>query len=126
MADEFEAKGVDVVPVTITAGTSVTREGRELHVGKEALVARLAVLLADGRIHWNGSTSPGKALTTKLHRFQLRVNEKSASLQFEAERGSHDDLTIALALSMFDKPMFMGVTSVAWPSSDEGPWQPWP
>lgn len=108
VVDEFEAKGVYVHPVTILAGESVTEEGRELHVGKLALVSRLDVLLSDGRIKWDGSTPLGKKLTNELHRFQLKLS-KSGLLQFEAEKSFHDDLVIALALAVFGKPRTISV-----------------
>lgn len=102
VVDEFTAKGVDVHAVTIVAGDSVSEEGREIHVGKLALISRLEVLLADGRIEWNGRTPLGKKLTEELHRFQLKVS-KAGSLQLEAEKSFHDDLVIALALAVFVK-----------------------
>ena len=102
VVDEFTAKGIAVIPVTICAGDSVSQDGREVHVGKLALISRLEVLLADGRIEWNGKTPIGKKLSQELHRFQLKVS-KAGSLQLEAEQSFHDDLVIALALSVFAK-----------------------
>jgi hypothetical protein len=126
VVDEFRAKGVDVVPVTITAGEGVTREGSELHVGKLALISRLEVLLSDGRLEWDGSTREGKALTTELHRFQVTVS-KAGSLSLEAESGTRDDLVTALALSIFEAPRVCGVVSVdLWGDERESMWRPWP
>jgi hypothetical protein len=126
VVDEFRAKGVDVVPVTITAGEGVTREGSELHIGKLALISRLEVLLSDGRLEWDGSTREGKALTSELHRFQLKVSQ-AGSLQLEAEKSFHDDLVIALALAVFEAPRFVGVASVdLWGDERESMWRPWP
>lgn len=122
--DEFRAKGVDVVPVTITAGEGVTREGSELHVGKLALISRLEVLLSDGRVEWDGSTRMGKTLTTELHRFQLKVSQ-AGSLQLEAEQSFHDDLVIALALAVFDAPRACEVACIDL-VEDAQLWRPWP
>ena len=128
IVDELSARGVDVVPVTITAGESVTREGREWHIGKLALVGRLEVLLSAGRVEWNGSTTEGKALTNELHRFALKVSQ-AGSLSLEAESGAHDDLVIALALAVFEAPRFVGVASVDLGDErfvDFPIWQRWP
>ena len=123
VVDEFQAKGVDVFPVTILAGDSVTIEGREIHAGKLALIARLDVLLADGRITWDGSTKEGKQLTSELHRFQLKVSQ-SGSLQLEAERNTHDDLVIALALAVFRKPRTICLESIdLWPDIEVPMWE---
>ena len=124
VVDEFEAKGVYVTPVTIVAGESVSREFRELHVGKLALITRLDVLLADGRIEWDGSTKAGKHLTSELHSFQLKVSQ-SGALQLEAEKSFHDDLVIALALAVFTQPMSTEVWAVDLGGQDPE-WQPWP
>ena len=137
VVDEFEAKGVYVHPVTIVAGDSVSEEGREIHVGKLALISRLEVLLADGRIEWNGKTPLGRKLTEELHRFQLKVS-KAGSLQLEAEKSFHDDLVIALSLSVFAKSRGHGPLVIEWPApepssrgfgsfDEQDPmWKPWP
>jgi len=112
--------------VTIVAGDNVTEEYPEIHAGKLALIARLEVLLADGRIEWDGRTPMGKKLTSELHRFQLKVSQ-SGSLQLEAEKSSHDDLVIALALAVFSPPRTFCLAAVdLWPTEREPMWKPWP
>jgi len=97
--DEFVAKGATrITAVTIVQGENVTREGKELHIGKQALVARMNILLESDRISWDGSTELGKVLTTELHRYRIRIS-KDANALFEAERGFNDDTVTALMLA---------------------------
>jgi hypothetical protein len=106
ICDAFADKGIDVHPVTIVAGSGVSKgeEGwyPELHIGKLALVSRLNLLLSDGRLTWNGRTPLGKKLTNELHRFQVKATN-AGNATFEAERGFHDDLVIALALAVWER-----------------------
>ena len=128
VVDEFRSKGIEVRPVTITAGESVSEEYvdgfHEIHVGKLALISRLDVLLSDGRIEWDGKTKGGKLLTSELRKFQIKVSQ-SGALQLEAEKSFHDDLVIALALAVFAQPSANGFEAIEWGTPDTG-WRPWP
>ena len=126
VVQEFREKGIEVTAVSITGGESVTEERQEIHVGKLALISRLEVLLADGRISWNGRTPLGKKLTTELHRFQLKVSQ-SGSLSLEAEKSTHDDLVIALALAVFKKSSdHPSITIIDMDDPGKRAWKPWP
>jgi hypothetical protein len=71
----------------------------------------------------------GKALTSELHRFALKVSQ-AGSLSLEAESGTHDDLVIALALAVFEAPRSACVFSVDLGQDertvDFPMWQRWP
>jgi hypothetical protein len=73
-----------------------------------------------------GRESPGNLRRTELHLFQLKVSQ-SGSLQREAEKSSHDDLVIALALAVFSPPRAFHLAAVdLWPTEREPMWKPWP
>jgi len=105
VVDEMKARGLRrVTAVTIVAGESVSKPERgELHIGKQALVSRLHVLLAGGRLRFSAKTDLGLALKDELHNFALKVSP-DANLLFEARPGSHDDLVIALMLATWQGP----------------------
>lgn len=74
----------------------------ELHVGKEALVGRLQVLLGSGRIKIPSSPT-GKELQEELRVFRRKLSKSTGHASYNAEEGSHDDLVIATALSVWKR-----------------------
>ena len=84
----------------ITSGTEVSG----WHVPKMQLISRLVRLSQEGRLRF-ADGGDGLALASKLEQelqtFQLKMS-KAGNVQFEARKESdHDDLVIALALSVF-------------------------
>jgi hypothetical protein len=89
-----------LVPVTITAGSAVTREegGCGWRVAKLALVSRLQVLLQGGLLRFAAGL-PGTAdLVRELKDYQVKVTA-AGNETFNAREGAHDDLVLALALA---------------------------
>ena len=102
-----ESPKLRIVAVTITSGDKdlqqlVDAGYDKLHVGKEALVGRLQVLLGSGRIKIPSSET-GKALQEELRVFRRKLSKSSGHANYGAEEGSHDDLVIATALSVWKR-----------------------
>ncbi len=89
-----------IIPVTITAGQSVTRtEEGSYHVPKKELVTCLQLLLQQRRLKMPRDLPHVQTLVQELHSFQVKIT-LSAHETFRAWReGVHDDLVLALALA---------------------------
>jgi len=104
-----------VVAVTITGGDRDRQQWEPsgyqiLHVGKEALVGRLQVLLGSGRIHIAndaGSQQAARELEHELKVFEGRTTS-AKHVKYAAKEGEHDDLVIAAALSAWQRAQSAG------------------
>lgn len=102
-----ESPQIRIVAVTITSGDKDSQrpvdDGYDkLTLGKEALVGRLQVLLGSGKIKLPSSPA-GKDLAEELRVFRRKVNQSTGHASYNAEIGSHDDLVIACALSVWKR-----------------------
>jgi len=97
-----------VTAVTITSGDKDTEmhepEGYEvLHVGKEALVARLNVLLGVGNLGITEADGcEGRMLLQQAKSYEMK-RLKSQHSSYNAREGEHDDLVIAAALAVWER-----------------------
>jgi hypothetical protein len=99
-----EFPGLPVVGVTITSGEKAVeqyepRGYQTLHVGKEALIGRLQVLLGSGRIHMP-QTPVAEELERELKAFEGRTTA-AKHVRYEAKAGEHDDLVLSAALAVW-------------------------
>lgn len=76
---------------------------REIRLGKLHLVATLQALLQQGRIGLP-RTAEAQQLAEELLDFELRVNENANLISGAFRTGAHDDLVVALGLSVLQKP----------------------
>lgn len=102
-----ESPQLRVIAVTITSSDKdlqkLVAEGYDkLSVGKEALIGRLQVLLGAGKIKLPSSPA-GKDLAEELRVFRRKLNKSTGHASFSAEEGSHDDLVVACALSVWKR-----------------------
>lgn len=88
-----------VVPITITAGHAITREGDGWHVAKKHLAGTLQVLLQQGRL--KVSDVPDRlALIKEMRSFKVKMNSKTGNESFEHWRQSEkDDTVLSVALA---------------------------
>jgi len=87
-------------PIIITPGQEPNKKGGTLYVPKEALIQRLAGLLASGQLQIPHTE---EALLRELEVFQIKTTPASRKSKFEAAPGEHDDLVIALSLAVWRK-----------------------
>jgi hypothetical protein len=87
-----------VVPVTITAGRSVSR-GRDggFRVPKSQLVRGVQSLLRSGRLQVAAWLPEAEALLRELGAFRVRITA-AANETYAAHSGAHDDLVLATGL----------------------------
>jgi hypothetical protein len=117
--------------VTLTAGFSNDgqRHGHYSSAStahKGDLVARVVSLFERGRVVMPPGLPQSDALEKELRAFKLKQSARTGALSFEAEReADHDDLVIALALSVWvrhrrDEPRYLLTGGEAEPR--EKPW----
>jgi hypothetical protein len=82
------------------------------------LVSRLQMLLQIRRLHLP-VTSEAIALTRELQDYQIKVSERGHA-SFNARQGAHDDLVIALGLSVGTEPQAARVHRASYLRLDPG------
>ncbi len=92
-----------ITGVTITAGDGAERGYNEGRVGKAYLVSRLQVLLQTDRLKLP-KTAEGLALAEELLNFEIRVDQDGQDRYGAFRVGTHDDLVVALGLSVLFEP----------------------
>lgn len=100
----------------LTGSERVERHGREIRLGKLHLVSNLQALFQQGLIGLP-ETKEARQLAEELLDFELRVNENANLLSGAFRTGAHDDLVVALGLSVLEDPRRRQVGSVRSPGS---------
>lgn len=105
VVDLLRRYGLDPVPVTITGGTSATRDAQGgWTVPKVDLVQTLAVLLQQGRLKC-ASVPGAEVLQAELLNFRVKVNPSTGHESYAAgpagawREGEHDDVVLGAALA---------------------------
>jgi hypothetical protein len=88
-----------LIPVTITAGTTVTREHHEYGVPKRDLVSAVAVLLESRRLQIAETLPEARTLVKELSGFQRKITRLGNDTYEAWREGQHDDLVLAVALA---------------------------
>jgi hypothetical protein len=101
--DLLRERGVDPVAVLFTGSATLTSQiGRSISIGKAYTESRLQMLLQSRRLHVP-VTDQALALARELQDYQITVSERGHA-SFNARPGAHDDLVIALGLSVGSEP----------------------
>jgi hypothetical protein len=106
MLTEQLPANVRAVAVTLTGGSSLTKDGVEWHVPKQHLVSLLNRFMAERRLVLP-ATQEG-SLTDEARQFQRELRtfvgrkESAQHVETGARQGSHDDLVIAVGLSLLN------------------------
>jgi hypothetical protein len=92
-----------LVAVTITGGTSVTRGSRGgWNVPKKELVSITQAALQGGRLAFSPKLKESAQLKKELSTFKVKINIASAPESFEGWRNSDkDDLTLACCMAVW-------------------------
>lgn len=103
VADLLRERRLTPTLVTLTGTDRVVQhDDKTLSVGKAALVSRLQVLLQAKRLH-QPDTVEADILDAELADYQVEFSE-AGHASFNARSGQHDDLVIALGLSLGWEP----------------------
>jgi hypothetical protein len=91
--------GLPVVPVWMTAGSTVSRKGRIIRVPKRDLVSVLQVLFQTGRLKIATSLPLGPVLVDELMNFRAKITPAGNDTYEAWRERDHDDLVLALAIA---------------------------
>ena len=96
--------GIPVNPVTITSGTATTQADDGWHVAKQTLASVVQVVLQSGRLRISSRLPNASELTNELRGFRAKI-KLNGNVNFAAgedwRSAPHDDLVLALALSLW-------------------------
>lgn len=90
-----------IVPVMITGGDKVNCEAGVYRVPKRDLVSVVQVALQMSRLKIAASLPDAAVLTAELQNFQVKITESANDTYGAWREGTHDDLVLALALSLW-------------------------
>jgi hypothetical protein len=89
-----------VIGATFTHGDKVEQVGRELRVGKAALVARLKVDIARGRVQFPAASPEAAGLVAELEHYELHIDPLGHEKYGAFATGAHDDMATAVGLAL--------------------------
>jgi hypothetical protein len=94
---------VKVMPCYFTHGDRRTEDTSDTHpritIGKAYLVARLQMLLQNGRIRLSRSHPDAVAMRNELLNYEIKVDQNANDRYGACRTGTHDDLVTALGLA---------------------------
>jgi hypothetical protein len=98
--EQLTAHRLAYVPVTITGGESVNRDGGGYRVPKRELVSALQVMVQNGELTIARRMPLADVLVQELLSFRAKINLATGHDSYEAWRErDHDDLVLAVALA---------------------------
>lgn len=98
--DMLRQHRLDPVPITITGGDTVGRDGAGYRVPKRDLVGVVQVLLQTERLKLAASLPHLSTLVRELTAFRVKIDPNTAHDSYGAWReGTHDDLVLAVAVA---------------------------
>jgi hypothetical protein len=101
---EREKMHARLVPVVITGGDQVSRDGSTYRVPKRNLVSSVSVALQTGKLKFSEELPLTKILTAELQNFKAKISD-SGHDSYNAGAGwrenSHDDLVLALSMALW-------------------------
>lgn len=96
-----ERMDCDLKPVMITGGDKETFEEGTYRVPKRELVSKVQVSLQDESLKIVPDLPDAAVLSRELEKFQVKINEHANDSYGAWREGTHDDLVLALALSLW-------------------------
>jgi hypothetical protein len=93
-----------LIPIYITGGTDVTRDGAVRRVPKRILVANTAIALQSGKLKISKKLPLADTLIAELQNFKAKITASGNDTYgagADWRENSHDDLVLALALALW-------------------------
>lgn len=113
IVDLLAEHGVEVTPCYFSYGDRRTEENNDTHprvtIGKAYLVARLQMLLQNGRIHLPTKHPEAIAMRNELLEYEIKVDQNANDRYGAFRTGTRDDLVTALGLAVQVDPPFDAV-----------------
>jgi len=98
--DIFNQQGIRAEGINITADNQETQEMHGWNVAKQILVSTVQAELHSGRLKVGRKLKDGPILKSELQNFQASI-APSGNATFSARVDAHDDLVLALAISLW-------------------------
>lgn len=99
IVDMLREHNLSPIVATFTGDDTYKRKGNDVRIGKGWMVSRLQVLLSTGRLLLP-TGGEADVLVNELRTYEPKVNPATRHVSFNARSGAHDDLVIALGLSV--------------------------
>jgi hypothetical protein len=97
-------KRTRLIPIYITSGSAITRDGDVRRIPKIILASNTAIAVQKGKLTISKKLPLANTLTAELQNFKAKVSN-SGNIGFGAgsdwRENSHDDLVLALALALW-------------------------
>jgi len=93
-----------LVPIVITGGDQVTKDGETVRVPKRNLVSGVSVALQTGKLKFSEELPLTKTLTAELQNFKAKISNAgndSYGAGADWRENSHDDLVLALSIALW-------------------------
>jgi hypothetical protein len=99
IVDLFDRARLDPMAITITGGSQVLNEGRELRVPKRDLAMAIAALLQSRRLTFAAALPLLAILRKELESFEVKITPQGHDQYLSWREGAHDDLVLAVAMA---------------------------
>lgn len=109
--DLLAEHGVKVTRCYFINGEGRSKDDERVTIGKAYLVARLQMLLQNGRIHLQAKHPKALAMKNKLFEYEIEIDQNANDRYGAFRIGMHDDLVTALGLAVQVDPPFDAVRS---------------
>jgi hypothetical protein len=103
VVDLFKRERIDarLVPILITGGNEVSRNGDTYRVPKRDLAGVVKIGLQNKTFRIAPTLPDAETLTRELQNFQVKVNDLAHDSYGAWREGTHDDLVLAVALALW-------------------------
>ena len=101
VVDMFVKAELEPMAITITGGTTPSRDGHDWRVPKRDLVSTLQVVLQTGRLKVAKDLPEASILVQELLNFQVKITDAANDTYGAWREGTHDDLVLAVAMAVW-------------------------
>jgi hypothetical protein len=120
VSDLLRQAQIYFLPITITGGDKVTRDGKSVRVPKRDLVSSLQVLFQTKRLKIAKGLAEAQILVEELLNFQVKISVTGHDSYGAWREGTHDDLLLALALCCWAGERKLLPKGLRWPRPSSG------
>ena len=120
VSDLLRQAQIYFLPITITGGDKVTRDGRSVRIPKRDLISSLQVLFQTKRLKISRALEEAKILVEELLNFQVKISIAGHDSYGAWREGTHDDLVLALALCCWAGERKLLPQGLMWPRPSSG------
>jgi hypothetical protein len=106
VTDLFKSEKMNarLVPIVITGGDQITKDGDTVRVPKRNLVSTVSVALQTGKLKFSEELPLTKTLTAELQNFKAKISDSGHDSYGAANDwrvGNNDDIVLALSMALW-------------------------